>query len=77
MATDSSGDVVLFGGFDDVDGWLDDTWIWTGTTWVKQNTTVEPANRANHRMAVDETGRVVLFGGGTVTSVRGDTWVWA
>ena len=43
MATDTSGQVVLFGGFDGT--YLNDTWRWNGTAWSQAVTYAQPPVR--------------------------------
>jgi hypothetical protein len=73
--------VLLFGGQDPspigLPIYFNDTWSWDGTTWQMLAPVVSPQARVWHAMAEDTArGRVVLFGGGTSTSVFGDTWEW-
>lgn len=76
MATDGSGDVVLFAGLSTyTPGPLGDTWVWNGSTWTPKSPTVAPPNRTGHAMAADKNDSVVLFGG-SGASVLGDTWLW-
>jgi len=77
--------VVLFGGTRPSGGGeLDDTWEWDGHRWqrmIAPGASANPPGRVLHAMAFDEArGRVVLFGGATLTSGKpeplGDTWEW-
>jgi hypothetical protein len=77
----ASGHVLLFGGQDGSGGALSDTWLWDGTTqkWEQVNA-AGPSARTYSQMAYyfdgDGSGKVVLFGGISGSSIRGDTWVW-
>jgi len=76
MAWDSTGGVVLFGGYSG-NGYLNDTWQWDGSTWTQRNTSPSPAARAGHSMVYDATRAcVVLFGGGSGSTSYSDTWEW-
>jgi hypothetical protein len=78
MAYDpSTGNVVLFGGFDGAQQ-LADTWTWDGTTWAEQLPAGSPTARSDASMAYDSTtGNMVLFGGGNKsTGDLSDTWTW-
>jgi len=73
LATDSSGNVMLFGGTGST-GNLADTWVWSGTTWAQQSPAASPAARDLHNMVFNPNlGEVVLFGGGGGLN---DTWTW-
>ncbi len=79
MAYDAAtGNIVLFGGFNmPSSGELGDTWTWNGSTWTKQAPNTSPSAREDASMAYDAaSGNVVLFGGGTSSSLFGDTWTW-
>lgn len=75
MATDASGNVVLFGGWGP-SGYLGDTWIWSGTTWTQQSPSTSPAARFGHAMATASSGNVILYGGMNTSGFLGDTWIW-
>jgi hypothetical protein len=82
MAYDSARDrVVLFGGAVGLPlptAVFGDTWEWNGATntWQLRSSS-GPSPRYAHRMAYDSaTGRVVLFGGGNLTTNLADTWEW-
>jgi N-acetylneuraminic acid mutarotase len=74
----SSGQVILFGGYDE--GLLNDTWAYdpTDNTW----TDLDPAGgvpspRGNHRMVYDSaSGQVILFGGYDGNAELYDTWAY-
>ncbi len=76
------GEVVLFGGSNNVDS-FDDTWTFDGTTWTQRAMGApHPSARINSRMAYDpERKRVVLFSGqasaptGEAVNLA-DTWEW-
>ncbi|MFX0000746.1 MAG: Loki-CTERM sorting domain-containing protein [Candidatus Hodarchaeota archaeon] len=81
MVYDSESDrIILFGGcpglgFDS----LDETWAYdyNSDTWENLTSNTHPSKRSEHKMAYDsESDRVVLFGGGTVFSTYGDTWLY-
>ena len=90
MAFDpSSGDVLLFGGYDGNRAPLGDTWLWNGSSWLPQLTRVSPTPRGSVGLATDTRANgVVLFGGdilGDQSSPNncyesectvGDTWIW-
>lgn len=84
MAFDEARDrVVLFGGYIDAPSNREprsDTWLWDSQGWSPANVT-GPSARFGAAMAYDSTrGRVVLFGGATISNQRlqrlGDTWEW-
>jgi streptogramin lyase len=75
LATDPSGNVMLFGGGGS-SGALADTWQWNGTNWNQQSPAASPAARDLHNMVFDpDLNRVVLFGGGG-PAFYSDTWSW-
>jgi hypothetical protein len=77
MATDGSGNVVLFGGSSG-SGYLADTWIWDGSSWKQAAPAVSPSARTNAAMAADANGNIVLFGGnGSMVGALSDTWVFS
>jgi len=78
MAYDpSTGNMVLFGGYDGSGGYLNDTWTWDGTTWTQQSPVTSPPARYGASMAYDPaTGNTVLFGGVGSGSFLNDTWTW-
>jgi large repetitive protein len=56
-------------------GPFDDTWVFNGSTWAQVSTSPMPPARYDAQMAYDQgTGQVVLFGGGTSSSILDDTW---
>ena len=74
----SSGQTVLFGGFDGAST-LKDTWLWNGNNWTEVTSQTAPPARALHTMAYDHVSQeIVLFGGGEATAGRlvfySDTW---
>ncbi len=77
----ASGHVLLFGGQNGSGSALNDTWLWDGLNqkWEQVSTT-GPSARTYAQMAYyfDEggIGKIVLFGGLSGSSLRGDTWVW-
>jgi hypothetical protein len=73
LATDPSGNVMLFGGTG-ASGALADTWLWDGTNWNQQSPATSPAARDLHNMAFNpNVGAVVLFAGGGGLN---DVWSW-
>ncbi len=86
LAPDATGNLMLFGGFNNVAGvitYTQDTWRWDGATWTKLVTPIVPPGRQWAMMAYDpETHEDVLFGGfqcGTLTqgcTNYHDTWTW-
>jgi hypothetical protein len=72
------GEVVLFGGVDNVfdDNYYNDTWTYDGINWTLKEPAQRPDARYIGRMVWDPLGeRVLLFGGRS--SVRyADTWAW-
>ncbi len=73
MATDASGNIVLFGGV----GHLDDTWIFDGANWTQQHPQTSPPGRGSHAMAADLSGTIVLFSGhSNALGYLDDTWTW-
>ena len=84
MAYDAArGQVVLYGGFDDVNFFnLGDTWVWDGSTWTQKFPHDNPGNRYGASMVYDAAhSQIVLFGGsilypdGSFFDLN-DTWVW-
>src|SRR5262249_46248534 len=78
LATDSTGNVVLFGGFQAAtDTYLGDTWTWDGTSWTEQHPADSPTPRAGFGMVYDGARhQVVLWGGSDGYTTFQDTWVW-
>lgn len=79
MAYDAArGRIVLFGGKNIFDEHNDETWEYDGMAWSKVTPTgPSPSARADHAMAYDAARKqVVLFGGVTGGTCRGDTWAW-
>jgi hypothetical protein len=78
MAYDpSTGNMVLFGGYDGSGGYLNDTWTWDGTTWTQQSPVTSPPARVGASMAYDpSTGNMVLFGGAGNSGFLDDTWTY-
>ena len=61
------------------DGSASATWVWTGSDWLKLSPSVAPPARNDMGLATDWAhGRLILFGGYTVTGpvLLGDTWTW-
>ena len=83
----TTGDVVLFGGYQSGGVDLNDTWLWNGTTWTQVDDTGDPgcttactnspSARFDATMA-QATSSVVLFGGLSfaLVAVQNDTWLW-
>jgi hypothetical protein len=79
IATDfASGNVILFGGSSAGTGTMRNwTWVWDGSTWSELSPASSPPARFGAAMAYDqENQEIVLFGGGTMTSIFDDTWIW-
>jgi hypothetical protein len=73
----ATGQVVLFGGYDQSGNYFGDTWTWDGRTWTQQHPVDSPSPRAAMGMGYDQaTGQVVLFGGADAYVTYGDTWTW-
>lgn len=68
------GQVVLFGGFDEISpNLLGDTWTWDGSNWSQQFPASSPPARAYAGMSyVPTSDAAILFGG----PGRSDTWSW-
>lgn len=80
---ENAGNVVMFGGEDNLNKPLDETWIWDGTQqdWTeeaKEVSDTKPSKRKGAVMAYDHVnGKVLLFGGeGVSGSLLNDTWLW-
>ena len=74
LATDPSGNVMLFGGGGPSGAVLGDTWVWNGTNWNQQSPATSPAARDLHNMAFNPNiGAVVLFAG---SGGFNDVWSW-
>ncbi len=79
MAYDATtGNTVLFGGYNSAGTLLNDTWTWNGNTWTQMSPSTSPPVRSGASMAYDATtGNVVLFGGySTGGTLLNDTWTW-
>jgi hypothetical protein len=79
MAYDAArGRVVLFGGYDFLQGLLlSDTWEWDGTNWIEAAPATTPPGRFGHGMVYDSARqRIVMFGGVGDGVELGDTWEW-
>jgi hypothetical protein len=73
LATDPSGNVMLFGGSDAANAFAD-TWVWNGTTWQQQFPPTSPSARDAANIVFDPNLREdVLFGGYVGLT---DTWTW-
>ncbi len=72
----STGDVVLFGGFNGSTE-LNDTWLYNGTSWTEQTFSTSPAVREVATMAYDAgLSSIVLFGGNSAGLYFNDTWIY-
>jgi hypothetical protein len=73
---DSSGEVVLFGGFSLTGGFLGDTWAFGPQGWGQLSPATSPGPRADPALAFDAvTGSLVLYGGAPPSGTRwGDLW---
>jgi len=81
MAATSLGDVLLFGGYNNVSpNYLGDTWLFnsTNTTWsnIDFTDTSTPVARYYHAMAATPSG-ALLFGGYNGSVRLGDTWLFS
>ncbi|HOZ49250.1 MAG TPA: S8 family serine peptidase [Candidatus Hydrogenedentes bacterium] len=82
MAYDRArGQVVLFGGRWELDGFSDATWIWNGVNWTQFYPSTQPLERLRMVMAYDAGRQVtVMFGGigGDIYDydALADTWEW-
>ncbi len=89
--TNSSLDVVLFGGFGLGSRDLNDTWTWNGLNWIQQSPTSSPSVRGASSIALIPRGNsspnqtafnnskdltVLLFGGLEGPDALNDTWAW-
>jgi hypothetical protein len=73
----TTGQIILFGGFNEGTGYLNDTWIWDGSTWTPSSQTNAPIPRLGAPMAFDaSSNQLVMHGGGGPTSFLHDTWAW-
>jgi hypothetical protein len=75
MASDGSGNVVLFGG-SNLAGYPNDTWIWDTTKWVEQHPGTMAPPWVYSAMATNKGGGTVQFGGGGSLIRSHDTWIW-
>src|SRR5439155_5081719 len=67
---EATNTIIMFGGYDDMNGPLNDTWAWDGRTWTQLNPTDSPAPRYGHGIATDAaTGHAILFR-------SPDSWMW-
>jgi hypothetical protein len=75
-----SGNVVLFGGYYNVNFLYSGTWVYnyTRSLWIKQTTITEPEPRYGHNMVpIYGTDKVLLFGGEDDNNNKlNDTWVY-
>jgi N-acetylneuraminic acid mutarotase len=76
---ESSGQILLFGGYDDIND-LGDTWAYdpAGNTWTHLAPLgPQPSPRSGHALAYDAVRRqVILFGGSDGDFAVGDTWAY-
>ena len=73
------GEVVLFGGYRDINNPLGDTWVWSSaaSTWTQRLPVSSPPARSSSALAFDSArSEVVLFGGAASANRFADTWVW-
>ncbi|HNT26872.1 MAG TPA: hypothetical protein PKH10_01715, partial [bacterium] len=74
--------VVLFGGYILYGGPVNILWEWDGASWAKKSPQAadvdgDPSARDTHEMAYDsDRGKVVLFGGYSLSGSVNDTWEW-
>lgn len=74
LAYDSTrGQMVLFGGHDQVAYNAADTWVWDGSNWSQEFPQTSPNGRSGHSLAYDPVhDQVILFGG----AADSETWAW-
>ncbi|MEM3567438.1 MAG: fibronectin type III domain-containing protein [Thermoplasmata archaeon] len=73
-----NGVFVMYGGRDSW-GALSDTWVYNyaTNTWTQKITTQNPGGLEEPAFAFDEgTGKCILFGGNTGTTLKGETWAY-
>jgi len=76
-----TGNLILFGGKDNVDNTFGDTWSWNGSQWTQVSAT-GPDGRFLSSLAPDVAGGLLLFGGNTfvnsypIHAASGDSWRW-
>jgi hypothetical protein len=71
-----SGEVVLFGGFDEF-SLINETWTFDGTTWSQVFPASAPTARRGAALApAAGSSDLVLFGGEDSNGPRNDTWIW-
>jgi len=69
--------VVLFGGWNQSQGYLNDTWEWncTARTWTRISPSTSPSARQGGRLTYDVgIGRVILVGGVDANRFYNETW---
>jgi hypothetical protein len=78
MACDpASGQLILFGGYDQYGDVFDDTWVWDGTNWTQQSPVYPPAPNGLPAMASTPVGgEIVLFGGANNGGPLNETEIW-
>ena len=72
----STGQMILFGGFDGSD-FLNDTWVFDGNTWTQLSLSSSPTVRQGASMAFNPcNGQLLLFGGYNGSSYLNDTYTF-
>lgn len=74
-----TGEIVLFGGYDNAATDFNDTWVWDGTNWMQKSpATSPPAGYGTNMVYSDALGKVVLMGGISNHGANELTqaWVW-
>jgi hypothetical protein len=69
--------VVLFGGWNQTQGYLGDTWEWNcaARSWTRISPSTSPTARQGGRMMYDPAGgRMILFGGVDANTFYNETW---
>lgn len=70
------GQVVLFGGQNNVVSYMSDTWIWDGVNWTQKFPAHVPPARWLSTLVYDSLHEQVVLFGGANTDFLNDTWVW-
>jgi hypothetical protein len=72
------GYMLLYGGQNNVTGYLNDTWTFSHDTWTQLNPSTNPGPRSDVSMAYDPAdGYVLLYGGESANGDLNDTWAFA
>ena len=71
------GYMLLYGGWNNVTGYLSDSWIFANDSWTQLNPSTSPGPRSDVSMAYDPAdGYVLLYGGESSTRELNDTWAF-